>query len=573
MRAARFVQDEIRYVGIEVGIARRKASNPNLTFQRRYGDCKDKTALLVALLRAAQLQADPVLVSSTHGRVLDASAPSGSVFDHAIVRVNKAGLHYFIDPTSALQGGGVERFTHSPFGKVLVLTDESSRLETLTPEPQNEPSLSISDRLHLNVPSSRAEATLDTVRTYRGFLADAMRAQLRSMSPEQRSKTYLGIYQPDYADIHELAPIDEADDRANDVLRVSAHFGVPNVWVWNQRELRQVAKASARALQWLLPSPSSNDRSVPLATPFPLRGRQEIEIELPFDLPKLSSSPERITTNATWFSFDSSYANRHLTYFYEVTARARAVAPEDMQQQRSAVEKALTLMHRTVLYREGLGETGWRGVNWLIVPFACLVLAVSGALSWWAFRARKTIANTRRRRGAPAAFAGWLAFFALGVLAMPIVLAFDCFQDLRVVLSLQKWQALTTPGQESYRPGLAAILLGATTFRLSILSYSFTVVAALLKKLRSFPWHFTVFAPSLAGFTIAESVALACASNTPGDIARFVAPARAVIYCAVWITYLQYSRRVAFTFTNGPRKVRVRKTPDASIEPAAEREP
>ena len=571
LRTARFVQDEIRYVGMEVGIARRQASDPNLTFQRRYGDCKDKTALLVALLRSGQVEAEPVLVSSTHGPVLDESAPSGSVFDHAIVRVTLAGKHYFIDPTNALQGGGIERFRYSQFARALVLNDQSSQLEALPSEPQEVPSVSILDQLHMKMPSAASEATLDTVRTYRGSMADFMRVQLRAMAPEQRSKTYLSIYQPDYPDIHELAPIEETDDRADDTLKVAAHFGVPHIWSTIQHGEVQ-ARVSARSLVWLLPRPPSNARAAPLEAPFPALGRQVIEIYLPFDLPRLTSKPEWLATNVSSFHFDSSYTNRRLTYDYEVGVKARAVAPGDMQQQTSTVEKALTLMERTVLYREGLSEAGWRGVNWSMALFALCVLAGSAVFSVWVFGTQKTIANTRRERGPPIAFGGWLLLLAFGVLSAPILFAVGCFRDLRVLLSLSRWQALTTPDLDTYRPGLAAILVATLAVRLGGFSYSFTVAGALLKKRRSFPWHFTIYTACIAAFHTVQAIALSFASKDSGGVDRSTVAVQAAIYCAVWVTYLRNSRRVADTFTNGRRKPYPKKKPRAEREAAIESE-
>ena len=85
--ASRFVQDDIRYLGIEVGMARRRPTAPDQVFEQRYGDCKDKTALLVAMLRLGGLAAYPALVSSTQGPDLDQWVPSPDAFDHAIVRV------------------------------------------------------------------------------------------------------------------------------------------------------------------------------------------------------------------------------------------------------------------------------------------------------------------------------------------------------------------------------------------------------------------------------------------------------------------------------------------------------
>jgi hypothetical protein len=559
LRAAHFVQDEIRYVGIEVGMARRAASDPNATFERRYGDCKDKTALLVALLRAAKLDAVPVLVSLTHGPRLNDDPPSAEVFDHAIVRVSLSGVDYFIDPTIALQGGRLDRLRYSPYALALLLSEGTSRLTALRSEPQERATLAIRDHLGLHEPASKVEATLDTTRTYRATVADGLRAQLRGMDADQRSKFYLGLYQQDYPSIHELAPIEEHDDRTSDVLTVTAHFGIPDIWQWDASQSRHQAKVSASSLQWLLPAPSASTRVTPLAAPFPVFARQDIELDLPFDLPKLSAEPASIETRATSFNFHSSYANRRLTYDYEIFSKARAVAPADMGAQASAVDRARELMRRTILYRPGLAGGTARGVNWLIVPLAFLIFIGSGALSWWSFRAKRSIANTRLSRGEPIPFGGWIWLVVLGVSCSPFLLARACFTELKLLLSLASWQALTTHGTETYRPGLAVVLCLGSLFDLVFFNYSLVLVASLYRKARSFPWHYCLFVLTFAAVCLAQSIALSFISDHPDTADHYLSPMRAIINAAIWITYLRQSGRVARTFTRAPRRKRSRR--------------
>jgi hypothetical protein len=59
-----FVQDEVRYQGIETGAASYTPGDPSLVFARRFGDCKDKTLLCVTILRALGIEANPVLVAT-----------------------------------------------------------------------------------------------------------------------------------------------------------------------------------------------------------------------------------------------------------------------------------------------------------------------------------------------------------------------------------------------------------------------------------------------------------------------------------------------------------------------------
>ena len=65
VRALRFVQDDICYIGFENGAGAYWPSQPATMLSRRYGDCKDKVLLLVALLRG--LASRPIRRWSVHG--------------------------------------------------------------------------------------------------------------------------------------------------------------------------------------------------------------------------------------------------------------------------------------------------------------------------------------------------------------------------------------------------------------------------------------------------------------------------------------------------------------------------
>ncbi|HEU4592898.1 MAG TPA: DUF3857 domain-containing transglutaminase family protein, partial [Steroidobacteraceae bacterium] len=62
--ALRLVQDRVRYVFLGMGDGNIDPAGADLTWERRFGDCKGKTALLVALLRELGIEAEPVLVAT-----------------------------------------------------------------------------------------------------------------------------------------------------------------------------------------------------------------------------------------------------------------------------------------------------------------------------------------------------------------------------------------------------------------------------------------------------------------------------------------------------------------------------
>jgi hypothetical protein len=82
----KFMQSEVRYVAIEIGIGGYQPHAAADTFRNRYGDCKDKATLLISMLHEVGIPAAWVLVHSERGVVVP-EAPSPDEFNHVITAI------------------------------------------------------------------------------------------------------------------------------------------------------------------------------------------------------------------------------------------------------------------------------------------------------------------------------------------------------------------------------------------------------------------------------------------------------------------------------------------------------
>jgi Domain of Unknown Function with PDB structure (DUF3857)/Transglutaminase-like superfamily len=116
---AKFVQQDIRYVAIELGIGGIQPHAAAEVFQHRYGDCKDKATLMGSMLKEIGIDSYYVIINSERGSV-DATTPAQvGAFDHAIIAIKlpeglnsaalvatvehpKLGRLLFFDPTDEL---------------------------------------------------------------------------------------------------------------------------------------------------------------------------------------------------------------------------------------------------------------------------------------------------------------------------------------------------------------------------------------------------------------------------------------------------------------------------------------
>jgi tetratricopeptide (TPR) repeat protein len=93
-----YVARNVRYVSISLGIGRFQPHAADDVLANQYGDCKDKHTLLAAMLAAAGIHSDPVLIH--HARKLDPDVPSPAQFDHLITAVQLNGKQVWLDSTT-----------------------------------------------------------------------------------------------------------------------------------------------------------------------------------------------------------------------------------------------------------------------------------------------------------------------------------------------------------------------------------------------------------------------------------------------------------------------------------------
>ncbi|HEV2645242.1 MAG TPA: DUF3857 and transglutaminase domain-containing protein [Acidobacteriaceae bacterium] len=147
---AKFLQEQVRYVAIEIGVGGYQPHAASDVFRNRYGDCKDKSTLTSAMLAAVGIHSALVMVDVERGVVVD-SAPS-LVADHMVAAIEipvgydsprlrsvvkaKTGRRYLIfDPTwNKTPFGQLEHELQGSYGVLMEGAEsEAIRLPVLDP--------------------------------------------------------------------------------------------------------------------------------------------------------------------------------------------------------------------------------------------------------------------------------------------------------------------------------------------------------------------------------------------------------------------------------------------------------
>jgi hypothetical protein len=174
---AEFMQKDIRYVGIWLGIGGWQPHSAAEVFSHRYGDCKDKATLLSSMLHEVGIESYYVIIDSERGGVTPAIPPHLGLFDHMILAIRlpegtsdarlvatiqhpKLGKLLFFDPTDELTPFG-EMHGRLQAGYALLVTPEGGEL---TQMPQLAPATSGTVRI--------AKLNLDPQGSLRGEVHD-----------------------------------------------------------------------------------------------------------------------------------------------------------------------------------------------------------------------------------------------------------------------------------------------------------------------------------------------------------------------------------------------------------------
>jgi hypothetical protein len=255
--AIHFVQDDIRYLGIEMGRGSHEPRQPAVVMAQRYGDCKDKALFLAALLRELGAEAYPALVNTKLRRRLDGFLPSPFLFDHVITQVIDGGKTYWIDGTLSDQGGTLATIDTPSDERALVVRPDATALTPIVIRPHG--SIAVEEIIS----GGKQQTTLDVASTYSGRDADDVRAELASESIADIAKKHLNRYAADHPRIEALAAPSVVDDRLRNVIVLHERYAIHDLWKngpWTYYP---------RAVEQHLTHPETLVRSMPLAIDYP----------------------------------------------------------------------------------------------------------------------------------------------------------------------------------------------------------------------------------------------------------------------------------------------------------------
>jgi lipoprotein NlpI/transglutaminase-like putative cysteine protease len=320
-----FVQREVRYFGTEIGANSHRPAPPDTVLRQRFGDCKDKVTLLVALLRELGIEAAPVVVSVHLRDAVGRMIPTPLAFDHVIARANLDGQVLWLDATRARQTGPVAKRQAAGLGKGLVAAEGTTALSDL-PTLLREERMSVTDTFRWEQ-FSLDPVLLARIR-YRGDLAEAMREAMGVRPAEEIARHVAEPYGRTYPQIRLRGPMKIEEVPGDDALDVLLEFDVPKYFKYPEQN-QLTGDFAFWSLVQAAAHPNEATRTRPFRIGTPGVFRHELAFEYPEDVVREFRPPPAFDESNATFAMHWSVEGdrRHAHIRTELRLLAEEVDP------------------------------------------------------------------------------------------------------------------------------------------------------------------------------------------------------------------------------------------------------
>lgn len=338
--ALALVEDQIRYLFLAMNNGGLVPATADETWAHRYGDCKAKTVLLLALLHGLGIDAEPVAVSVTAGDGLDERLPSIGQFDHVLVAATIAGQTYWLDGTR-LGDRSLDLLQMPYFRWGLPLVAQTPGLVKMVPPPLTAPSLQTS--ISIDARNGVAQpAPIHIELALHRYAAVTMRQSLANLTPTQLDTGLRAEWAQQYKTI-KVKSVGASYDENAQVERLTLDGTVKMDWGANEYEPPGLAVGYEADFE-RQPGPNHD---APFAVGYPGYATATVTIKLPIGGQGFSVEGVDITRTLAGFEF-----RRHARIdggVFTAVASARSVEPEFPAAEAAADQKALRELARKAL--------------------------------------------------------------------------------------------------------------------------------------------------------------------------------------------------------------------------------
>ncbi len=488
--ATRFVQDEIRYLGVETGVNSHKPHRPEQVIAQRYGDCKDKALLLCTLLKAEGITCSPLLVDTYKGSHVKEYLPSPLVFNHVVVVATIDKRDIFIDGTYSLQGGKAATIYMPAYGTGMPIIKGAANLMDIP--LRNSGSIEITEEFYL---PSRFDSTrsgnLVVKSVYFEGEADGMRGSLQEASLSETIESYLKYYRETYPKIGvEIQDtLESIDQREANNISLVEKYSLSDMWVFDSTTNNYYFSLWGKMMYDHLYRLPKEKRRDPLSLGYPYHLKYKILLRSGITL-SISKENWDVKRKAYEMRVVTSYNETEKAWElqFEYKTLEDHIAVADMEQFRADVKKMNNSLEYDFTNHENSVPSGDAN-SWLVVLRLLFILLVAVTL----VRLYRYSPLQGLEVRAAKKIGGPLILIGIVLCYQPLLLLTSTAVDSSSWLyTMKAWNAFS--GQSFWELNFFRVLLVLNCLLQSwLLAFSVLVVILFFKRRDSFSVMFSIF--------------------------------------------------------------------------------
>lgn len=326
----------LRYVAVELEAGNIVPQLPQTVLDRQYGDCKDKSNLLIAMLRNVGINAKPVLVLTANNGFIDPTFPSWR-FNHMIVKAECGKKTYWLDPTADFYPAGALPWVCSDIQVLVINYDGTSQIENTTGTTFKE------NTIHTKIDMNISEKEFSTARVniqYQGIENYEHQYILQGRSQEDINKFCKSLIIDQFLEssidsVHVQLP----DSSNNFNLNMNFFFATKGM-LTPQGDLYLLSADPFKLIsdmRWLI----KDKRQFPLSFKYPKTIFKSYKIKYPDNM-KIRNLPKTMNISDQNFRFYSAYSadsSNQILLTQEFSIKNPTIIPDDYKSSKQFFEK------------------------------------------------------------------------------------------------------------------------------------------------------------------------------------------------------------------------------------------
>lgn len=550
LAALRFVQDEVRYLGIEMGVRSHKPNAPDAVIEQRFGDCKDKSRLLVSLLQGMGIEASSALVNTYSGERAINSLPTPTVFNHAIVLARANGKNYWLDPTRTHQSGSLDTVYQPDYDYALVVSDQGSDPIKMSDDITARHSKVVKETFDIRDAIDKP-ATYQILSHHERYYADSLREQLSETNANQIQQSFLNYTAHYYSDIQVAGKIKIVDDERLNRLTLTEQYTIPEIWSKSDDDRYILVGFEPYLINDYVKNVAEPIRTMPYSVTHPVHYQHTTRILVP-EGSSFEKEYHEVVDKSFRFTKKVGFSDNVLVLDYVYESLNDHVMPEDILAHSKNIRAVQSLNNFQIQMTNPaikLGQYGFDNgdVNWPVVIVFLLALAVSIFvfikyifLYDPPYQAPSQV-NTRLE-----GLTGWLVIPGLAVIVNPIKIVLESV-DLLYIFSALQWSIV----EDQFGMGLLITVVVEMIFNVAMAVMSIFLIVMFFTRRHTFPRVFIAYLVFTLAMFGADLLVLHLLSY-PGvevessDIRELM---HLLVNTTIWSLYFIKSERVKATFT------------------------